>query len=581
MAYDSLSRISVCVLDEGGLLQVRGGEGQYRGVLPRVPKALSIGDTAHVRLSMTKGGSSDDETLDLLGTIFLLEGGPGPVAVKDGLIFEVDVSHMSRRAMTDARVPLTRSAGITSAAEASEVPNEDTLQASPLAPHPALQMLNEGPSAAEALEAATLDDASLEQASLDDASLDDASLDEQDADDDDDAVEIESPIHFGVLPRVVDVERREADADVAAALLFGPAPVSAIEGAPVEDDVVADAAYAADGADVGFPPEEVTAQERGLRGSRGGVLEATEPSGVFGTLRELALTEVVQSLGFSGKTAQIEVRPKGSDVPPGVVFLEKGHVVHARCGALEGDEAFFVLAEQRRGAFLIRFHVKAPTRNVDQPTAYLMLEALRRMDEENHERDLVERVAEELAAADASHDEEPGDRTMQSSLPRAEGEAASKEEPGITEPFARIPARPREVTRLDRPTPAADAAMARDANDSDEESEHGRADLEYELDDDAVEEALVAVEELGASDDDSEEEGRPYATALPTTVFARFFEEASEELPPPPATGDSDDVSDPTFTGLKAALKGLKAHDEDTLAAFDRPVSTGSFPSYS
>ncbi len=585
MAYEGLSRISVCVLDDGGLVQVRGGEGQYTGVLPRVPAALSIGDTTHLRVTMA--GPDEDETVDLLGTIALLEGGPGPVDLKDGLIFEVNVSHLSRRAIASADERAPASLDMAPVAAAGDAPDEDTLQASPIAPHPALQLLD----------AALVEPSDISQEAL------------------------ESPLHeVPAWRRSIDVERREADPEIEAALLAGPEPVSALDGAVVDDESLEldeeklkaaalarakalqsladdddrgpqrelhddlhddlhdedlDGAHAvADVAERGFGEDEVTAHQRsGRRKSARSVFEATEPSGVVGTLREMALTEVVQSLGFSGKTAEIDVRPKGNDVPAGVVFLANGNVVYARCGTLEGEDAFFLLAEQRRGAFLIRFHAKAPTTNIQRPTAFLLLEALRRQDEENHERDLVKVVAEEQAAEEAfredgaAADEDALDRTVLSSPELSVAELEAHADPNVTEPFARIPARPRPAQPAEVPDEVPD-------------------EVEYELDDADVEEQLVAAED--AILPPVSREPRPYATALPTTVFSRFFQEASEsgELPAAAAAGDEgeaedDDVSDPTFSGLKAALRGIKGQGDDTLAVFDRPVSSGSYPSYS
>lgn len=548
MAYVGLSRISVCVLDEGGLLQIRGEDGHYSGILPRVPTALSVGDSAHIRMSVPMGERAV-ESVDVLGTIELLEGGPGPVPLSDGLIFELSVSHVSRHAANGAPPPA--------------LPSEEALEEEPL----------------------------------------------------------ESPIHFSVPQppgevaeappqRTVDVERREVSYDPAA--LYAPVPLSTPDGPVVEDEsleldeeelraaaerraralrerfveeverpaarasaVVEDDEHsyldheddeALAQADVEEDEDATVHHRSGSRQSARAVYEATEPSGVVGTLREMSLTEVVQSLGFSGKTAAVDVRPKGVDLPPGVVFLDRGNVVYARCGTLEGEEAFFALADLKRGAFLIRFHAQPPTTNVNSPTAFLLLEALRRKDEENHERDLVEAVAEEVAEEVA-----------------AQEAAAALDAPtsdGLDDA---------DQTLLSGTLSLDDEAGIDADGDEDEPAEElvASAPAEVELDDEAIEEALVAEEPAIAAapeddEDDDEEPRRPYATATPTTIFSRFFEEASEDDEPAASEeGEGDDFADPTFSGLKAALKGLKGGEDDTLALFDHPMRSGSFPSYS
>jgi hypothetical protein len=104
-----------------------------------------------------------------------------------------------------------------------------------------------------------------------------------------------------------------------------------------------------------------------------------EPTGIVGTLREMSLCELVQSMEIARKTAQLVINPKGGE--SGSVFVEGGRVRWAEQGELEGEEAFYILARAFRGTFRMRFHVKPPGENVRQPTPYLVLEALRRMDE--------------------------------------------------------------------------------------------------------------------------------------------------------------------------------------------------------
>ncbi len=223
------------------------------------------------------------------------------------------------------------------------------------------------------------------------------------------------------------------------------------------------------------------------------------------------------------------MRPKGG--VPGVVFVDRGRVVFARSGELLGEEAFFAMAEHRRGSFLIRFHGEEPaSRNIDRPTSFLLLEAMRRLDEENraHSMNEEERALEEEEASAAP--------------------AASPFEAG--EYIATAPQKRAVATGLTQEL-------------------FGDEPEEYDLD---------------ASDDLAIIEARPAAEPAPlqlraSDVFASFFEEASEEgliapVTPPPV----DDVAEPTFATLKAVLRRLRASDDDSFALPHRPAqSTGEF----
>lgn len=113
--------------------------------------------------------------------------------------------------------------------------------------------------------------------------------------------------------------------------------------------------------------------------------EEPEPDGLYGSLREMPLLELTQILELSRKTAGIYLRPK--DGPNGAVFVADGRVTYAESDDAEGEEAFFRLTECRRGAFRVRFQHTPEYENIDQSTAYLHLEAHRRLDEAKREPD--------------------------------------------------------------------------------------------------------------------------------------------------------------------------------------------------
>lgn len=104
----------------------------------------------------------------------------------------------------------------------------------------------------------------------------------------------------------------------------------------------------------------------------------TPAAGIRGTLADLPLAELLQTLSLGARTAEVVI---GGGPAQGTLHLEQGRVVWAAQGALAGPEAVYALLAQRTGSFEVLFHRPAPGRNVEQPTAALLLEGLRRADE--------------------------------------------------------------------------------------------------------------------------------------------------------------------------------------------------------
>jgi hypothetical protein len=104
------------------------------------------------------------------------------------------------------------------------------------------------------------------------------------------------------------------------------------------------------------------------------------PTGVMGTLRQMSLPEIVQSLEMGRKTATVDVVPQEGE--KGAIGFEGGAVRFAQCGELLGDAAFFALMRHKEGFFRIHYGDAPKSLNIDAPTTYLLLEAMRLMDEE-------------------------------------------------------------------------------------------------------------------------------------------------------------------------------------------------------
>ena len=107
---------------------------------------------------------------------------------------------------------------------------------------------------------------------------------------------------------------------------------------------------------------------------------AAMPTGVMGTLRQMSLPEIVQSLEMGRKTAIVDVVPQ--DAEKGAIGFEGGAIRFAECGPLLGNDAFFALMRHKEGFFRIHYGDAPKSLNIDAPTTYLLLEAMRLMDEE-------------------------------------------------------------------------------------------------------------------------------------------------------------------------------------------------------
>jgi CheY-like chemotaxis protein len=104
------------------------------------------------------------------------------------------------------------------------------------------------------------------------------------------------------------------------------------------------------------------------------------PTGVMGTLRQMSLPEIVQSLEMGRKTASVDIVPQ--DGEKGAIAFDTGAIRFAECGALVGDQAFFALMRHKEGFFRIHYGDAPKSINIDAPTTFLLLEAMRLMDEE-------------------------------------------------------------------------------------------------------------------------------------------------------------------------------------------------------
>jgi hypothetical protein len=124
---------------------------------------------------------------------------------------------------------------------------------------------------------------------------------------------------------------------------------------------------------------------------------------VTGTLGLFSLVDLFQLLASASRTGRLGVQH-----PVGLarVYFERGEVVHAEFGQAEGEDAIHALFADERGTFEFVNGLPAPHRTISGATESLVLNALRRLDEDRREdapiASEISREAIPYAAADAA-----------------------------------------------------------------------------------------------------------------------------------------------------------------------------------
>jgi len=109
------------------------------------------------------------------------------------------------------------------------------------------------------------------------------------------------------------------------------------------------------------------------------IRQALREDNVFkGTVAGVGLADVIQINGLSRSTTLLRVK-NGEQL--GIIYFLEGQVVHAICGDLEGEEAFFKIMEFKGGRLDSMSYSDLPAQTIDLPVEALIIEAARKMDE--------------------------------------------------------------------------------------------------------------------------------------------------------------------------------------------------------
>ncbi len=125
--------------------------------------------------------------------------------------------------------------------------------------------------------------------------------------------------------------------------------------------------------------------------ARGLPVEETAGSEYSGSLERLALAELLQTIAYGRKDAQIRIEHDGEQ---GQLWCEQGEIVDARSGRLAGAPAVYRLLSLREGRLYADFSRAERARTIHASTPALLLEAARRHDDC---RQLRERIGDTSA----------------------------------------------------------------------------------------------------------------------------------------------------------------------------------------
>jgi response regulator RpfG family c-di-GMP phosphodiesterase len=103
-------------------------------------------------------------------------------------------------------------------------------------------------------------------------------------------------------------------------------------------------------------------------------------SGVSGSLKEMSIPDLVQILSHGRKTGRLSL---SSGKHRGEVHFVGGDIYNALLGNQRGEEAFFAMLRFRDGSFALDPDFTAEDRVIQMTAEMLLLEGLRRFDEEN------------------------------------------------------------------------------------------------------------------------------------------------------------------------------------------------------
>lgn len=116
--------------------------------------------------------------------------------------------------------------------------------------------------------------------------------------------------------------------------------------------------------------------------------DALPPDDFGGSVEAMPLVEICQMIGFGNRSGSLQVVPPEGDA--GRLYFREGRLVHAECGAETSNEAVFRILLAKCGTFRFNAGDVDVRPSITMPTSVLLLEAMRRIDENSGRAGLSE-----------------------------------------------------------------------------------------------------------------------------------------------------------------------------------------------
>lgn len=102
-----------------------------------------------------------------------------------------------------------------------------------------------------------------------------------------------------------------------------------------------------------------------------------------GNLSDIHASDLIQLNCQSGARARLDARRGDEHI---ALYFDKGEIVHAQMGDVQGDEAVYELLTWESGTFAVEQGVDPPTQSITLPWSALIMEGMRRLDESQQEQ---------------------------------------------------------------------------------------------------------------------------------------------------------------------------------------------------
>ena len=105
-------------------------------------------------------------------------------------------------------------------------------------------------------------------------------------------------------------------------------------------------------------------------------------TGVAGSLKDLALPDLMQILFHGRKSGKVSVKSAGRE---GQLHFQEGRMVHALLDEMAGEEAVYEMLTFAEGSFSLDPAFQPTTTTIQASPEMVILEGLRRLDEKNRD----------------------------------------------------------------------------------------------------------------------------------------------------------------------------------------------------